>query len=296
MNQIACTQDKGFSAQALEEFRAVQDNYSYHVKAFCAFAADRPGTVLETIAGYWRELEASDLAASTIRCRRQAVKRRMRDAITDVDGKARAALDFELSRIDRAIRCPTTTSSCGGEWKVISPAEYVRLMDGARSDRQRRFIEVLWSTGLRISEMTGIRLTDCTVEASVVTVRIMGKGRKERTVYLTTGMYERCRECFSGSLYLFETGGGRRYSRSYVSNQIAKLTLKILGRRLSAHKLRHSFATRTIRETGNVGGVSRYLGHSDVALTLRLYDHNTLSPIDVLGPEAVAGGTREAAA
>ena len=36
------------------------------------------------------------------------------------------------------------------------------------------------------------------------------------------------------------------------------------------------------------GGVSRYLGHSDVAITLRVYDHNTLSPADVLGPEAVA--------
>jgi len=287
MNEIVCT-ETGFSADMLQEFRAVEDNYSYHIKRFADFAAASSGTVLETIGAYWRELEGSGLSASTIRCRRQAVKRRMRDALDDVDGKARAALDFELARIDRAIKCPATTSSYGGDWKVVSTAEFVRLMDGARSDRQRRFLEVLWSTGLRISEMLGIKLDDCAVEGSVVTVRIMGKGRKERTVYLTAVMYNRVRECFSGGLFLFETGTGRRYSRSYVSNQIGKLTLAILGRRLSAHKLRHSFATRKIRETGNVGGVSRYLGHSDIAITLRIYDHNTLSPVDVLGPEAVA--------
>ena len=285
MNEL-CTQNVGFSAPMLGDFRAVADNYSYHVKAFCDFAEASTGTVLQTIAGYWRELDDSGLSASTVRCRRQAVKRRMRDALDDVDGKARAALDFELSRIDRAIKCPTSTSSYGGEWKVVSAAEYVRLIDGARSDRQRRFIETLWTTGLRISELTGIKLDDCTIEGNVVTVRVTGKGRKERTVYLTRAMYERICECFQGRLFLFETGSGRRYSRSYVSNQIGKLTLKVLGRRLSAHKLRHSFATRTIRETGNVGGVSRYLGHSDVAITLRVYDHNTLSPIDVLGPEA----------
>ncbi len=57
-----------------------------------------------------------------------------------------------------------------------------------------------------------------------------------------------------------------------------------------------AFVCYQARETGNVGGVSRYLGHSDVAITPRVYDHNSLSPADVLGPEAVAGGNRKTGA
>jgi integrase len=101
-------------------------------------------------------------------------------------------------------------------------------------------------------------------------------------------MYERIRAEFQGEEWLFETAGGKRYSRSYVSNQIAKLTQHVLGRKLSAHKLRHTFVTNKLKETGRVKAVSQYVGHSDVQITLRIYGHDTFSPADVLGPEALA--------
>ena len=272
----------------VENFRAVEDNYTYHVKTFCDFAEASTGTVVETVADYYEALNDSGLSASTIRCRRQAVKRRFRDALTDAEGQVRAQLDFELKRLDARIKCPSAQVGANGAWKVISAAEYQKLMEGARSCKQRRFIETLYATGMRISELTGIKLADCTMQGNVVDIRVMGKGSKERHVYITRAMYSRIVECFHGELFLFETGNGTRYVRPYVSEQIAKLTLAVLGRRLSAHCFRHTFITHKLVETGRPKAVSQYVGHADVGITLRIYGHDSFSPADVLGPEAVA--------
>jgi integrase/recombinase XerD len=212
--------------------------------------------------------------------------------ITD---RQRAAFEHQLKELDRdpQTKCPGGASGSSGANKTVSTEEYNRLMQNARSERQKRFIEFLYTTGVRVSEMTGIQHADCKREGNVIAIRIRGKGNrkqsyKERTVWITKAMYERIRETFAGEEYLFETGKGRRYSRSYVSNQIAKLTQAVLGRKLSAHKLRHTFVTNKLNETGRVKAVSQYVGHSDVQITLRIYGHDTFSPADLLGPEAVA--------
>jgi site-specific recombinase XerD len=297
----ACTQNTELRAHEGETRRflrfatGIHDNYRYHIKAFAAFAQGRErSTVHELVRDYFEYLNTTDYSAATIRCRRQAVKDRLRRAISDAPEEEREAFEYRLRLLDRdpATKCPSGGKS-QATVKTVSEQEYTRLIAGARSDRQRRFIEFLWTTGARVSEMTGIRRADCKPEGNVVAVRLRGKGNKrdaykERTVYVTRAMYERIRETFTGEEYLFETQGGKPYTRNYVSNQIAKLTLHVLGRRLSAHKLRHSFATRQIQRTGRIRAVSEYLGHSDVTITLRIYDHDTLTPEDVLGAEAVA--------
>lgn len=122
----------------------------------------------------------------------------------------------------------------------------------------------------------------------------MGKGKKERYVWIPLVLCRRILATFGGTVYLFETSAGKPYSRSYVSNQIAKLGRAILGRRISAHTFRHSFATRKIKETAKIQAVSEYLGHSSVAITLSLYCHEELSEedlsseSDMIGMEAAA--------
>lgn len=274
---------------------SVQDNYSYHIKQFAQFAAtSEAGTLLELVRDYYVHLNTTDYSAGTIRCKRQAVKDRMRRVMQGASEEEREAFEYRLRLLDRnqETKCPGGGSS-QATVKTVSEQEYIRLLQGARSDRQRRFIEFLWTTGARVSEMTGVRRADCKPEGKVVAIRLRGKGNKrdaykERTVYITLAMYERIRDTFTGEEYLFETANGKPYNRSYVSNQIGKLTLAVLGRRLSAHKLRHSFATRKIKETGRYKAVSEYLGHSDVTITLRVYSHDTFSPEDILGAEAVA--------
>lgn len=295
-NMLPATRQRApfhFDHEILRQFAEVEDNYVYHVRAFLDFAAVTTGDdVLDVVRQYFQSLNGSGLAASTIRSRRSAVKDRLRRATADMSETARAGLEHELSRLDRTVKCPSPPPPAGAT-KTLSPQEYEALIRGARSDRQRRFIEFLSMTGCRVSEMTGVRLADCRIESGYVSVLLRGKGSRksgyrERVVFVSTILYSRIRETFNGNTWLFETAGARPYRREYVSRQLAKLTTDILGKRLSAHGFRHAAITRLLREGKPIDGVSRYVGHSSVEITLKVYSHNVLSPADILGPDAVA--------
>lgn len=129
-----------------------------------------------------------------------------------------------------------------------------------------------------------MRLTDCHVNGGV-TIEVTGKGGKARKMRLARALFDELRETFQGSTYLFETGTGRPFSRCYVSTRIHRLALSVLGRRLGAHALRHSFATWTIRRTNKIQAVSMYLGHSSTAITMNYYVHERLDDNELFDPE-----------
>jgi len=280
-----------FNDSMLEAFASVDDNYSYHIKPFIDFVFNRESVNgLELVREYFRELNNSTLSASTIQVRRAAVKNRLRYFIQGE--AARAALDFQLQKVDKQIKPPSRGSQSIGADKIITQKEYNRLIDKARSDRQKRWIEMLFTTGIRISELTGILLSDCAISGRIVSIRIRGKGNKkaeykERTIYITLAMYERIRITFEGSTYLFETSNGKRYSRSYISNQLGKLSMAVIGKRMGAHSYRHSWASLMVKTTGRINAISSYLGHSNPSTTVKYYIHDSFSPDDVLGPALV---------
>ena len=269
--------------QQLRRIESIDDNYSFHIRHFCTWvrSTDRDIT-FETIRDYFSELNRSDFAAATIRVKRQAVLKRVRMLFKERPMAERVQLEEAVKDLNEGdTRAPKVNSHAIGSDKIISPLEYERLLQGARSDRQRMFMMFLWVTGCRISEMLGVKLSHCEIQGERVHVRILGKGKKERYVWIPAVLYHRIDKCFVGDTWLFETGKGKAYSRSYVSNQIAKLGRHVLDRRISAHTFRHSFATRKIKETAKIQAVSEYLGHSSVAITLSLYCHDELSAEDL---------------
>ncbi|MCF7939513.1 MAG: site-specific integrase [Spirochaetales bacterium] len=269
------------------------DSYERPIKQFVRFL-DGEDVTMNTIRDYFRQLNGSSLSASTIRVRRQAVKDRVRRQFAYAPIEAREQIETAFKEMDRdpGLKCPTAQPKGVGKEKTIGDAEYIRLVDGCRSQRQRCFIMFLYTTGARVGELAKVELTDCRADGQVVKIRLKGKGSrrasyKEREVFILKSLYDSILETFGGSRYLFETGNGRPYSCTYVSGQIAKITEAVLGRRLSAHKLRHSFATKQVDRHG-LTAVSHYLGHSDVNITARFYDHNDLSPADIFGAEGIA--------
>ena len=160
--------------------------------------------------------------------------------------------------------------------RILSPTEVKHLIVATHDRRIALIVEFLFATGCRISETLGILLNDCDIGARRTLIRVSGKGAKERWIKIPTELYERIRERFVGRKYLFEHSE-RQYSRTSVSYRIKVESLKYLHRDISAHTLRHSFATAKIRETGKIKGVSQYLGHSSVSTTLDLYVHEELA-------------------
>jgi integrase/recombinase XerD len=259
----------------------IKDNYTYQVRTWIKWMNETGEEISEDgIKNYFTWLnQESGFKARTISIKRCAVKKRIRQLYKEATIDERVKIDRVLYELDHeaATASPKVNTSEITKDKVLDNEEYLQLLNVCRSERQRMFIYFLNATGSRVTEMINIKLSDCVINGETVKIRVIGKGNKERHLRIPLDKYEYIQTVFNGNEYLFETGNGKSYNRCYVSNQIHKIGLRI-NRNISAHSLRHSFATKKVNQfPGKIDAVSRYLGHSSVSITLDLYCHNQLS-------------------
>lgn len=259
------------------------DAYEYQVKTFRNWMQERGETdPLSCVADYFADLNQSNYSANTIRMKRQAVKNRL-SLMADLscfNMEQQFHFDRLMQRLDtdQATKAPKIANRTVGASKVLTDAEYTKLLDQARSERQRLFIEFLTFTACRVSELCGAQIRNCQTTGNTTHIRIRGKGNKERTLRIPTDLYSRIRAVFNGGVYLFETTKGKPYPRTYVSDQIGKLTLHVIGRRLSAHKMRHTRLTNLVHKyPGNLKAIADLAGHSSVTTLMNNYVHGELT-------------------
>ena len=150
--------------------------------------------------------------------------------------------------------------------------------------RDRAMLEVLYATGLRVSELVHLRAED--VNFDVGFIRVIGKGNKERVVplgetaqdwlnrYLREA-YPRFKRKAPGSRALFLSQKGGPMSRQNFWMIVERLGRRLgLKNRLSPHVLRHSFATHLLENGADLRAVQMMLGHSDISTT-QIYTHVT---------------------
>ena len=142
--------------------------------------------------------------------------------------------------------------------------------------RDRAILELLYGSGLRISELTGMDVDDLDLEEG--SLRVLGKGGKEREVplgsfgreavgaYLTRGRPALATAASRGALFLNARGG--RLSRQSCARLLGRyVRLAGIDRRVTLHTLRHSFATHLLEGGADVRVVQELLGHASVATT-----------------------------
>lgn len=173
--------------------------------------------------------------------------------------------------------------------KYLSQEEVERLLQlpdvtTPHGLRDRTMLEVLYASGLRVSELVRLRLENVNFEVGFV--RIVGKGNKERIVplgetardwirrYLTEA-YPKFQPKAAGSRALFLSQKGGSMSRQNFWMIVEKLGRRMgLNRRLSPHVLRHSFATHLLENGADLRAVQMMLGHADISTT-QIYTHVT---------------------
>jgi integrase/recombinase XerD len=145
--------------------------------------------------------------------------------------------------------------------------------------RDRAVLEVMYATGLRVSELVDLKLNDVDLLAGLV--RCHGKGNKERRVPLGKSaihwlqQYSAVKAGFgkqtTPNVFLHR---GRPFTRHFASSMIKRHSMKAGIKDVSPHTLRHSFATHLLQHGADSRSVQALLGHADISTT-QIYTHIT---------------------
>ncbi|MCK9380129.1 MAG: site-specific tyrosine recombinase XerD [Sulfuritalea sp.] len=148
--------------------------------------------------------------------------------------------------------------------------------------RDRAMFELLYATGLRVSELVGVRLFEVSLNDNVV--RVMGKGSKERLVplgqvaaewlqrYIAGARNELLKQHVSDAVFVTTRGSGMTRQMFWTLVKKYAMKIGIPQERISPHVLRHAFATHLLNHGADLRVVQLLLGHADISTT-QVYTH-----------------------
>ena len=167
--------------------------------------------------------------------------------------------------------------------RSLSPDEAAQLMrvegDGALVARDKAMLELFYSSGLRLSELTGLAVRDVSLRDA--TVQVTGKGSKTRIVPVGRHALEALKAWLAhregvvpaGETALFVAKGGTRLSGRAVAQRVGHWAKRFgLAGKVHPHMLRHSFASHVLQSSGDLRAVQEMLGHASVSTT-QVYTH-----------------------
>lgn len=264
-------------------------------KGFLSYLSVERGLSVNTVQAYRRDLQSflgylEESGRDLLSFSREDITRylgRLREAGYAPSSVARIVSSLKgLCRfliIERVIdEDPSSSLRTPRQWERVPKALSVEEMRAILSTdtgtpmalRDSAMLELLYSSGLRVSEIISLKVNDLNMEAGFI--RVMGKGSKERVVPVNsraagkvlTYLRElrprllRTRE----SPYLFLTGRGAPMTRQRFW-QALKRHGRMAGVDISPHTVRHSFATHLLEGGADLRSVQKMLGHSDIATT-----------------------------
>ena len=276
------------------------------IEAFLEMLVAERGASANTLAAYGRDLD--DFAGFMTARKRGAAEARTADLRAYLQGLSRAGLaastgarrlsalrQFHRFLVDEGLRADDPSAALDSPGRVralpklLAEAEVERLLEQARrrpgpeGARLLALLELLYATGLRVSELVGLPLAAVARDQRVVVVR--GKGDKERMIpvgeparrALADYRAQRARFLRGGrdSPWLFPSRAGSGHLTRHRFAQLLKglaLEAGLDPAKVSPHVLRHAFATHLLAHGADLRSVQQMLGHADISTT-QIYTH-----------------------
>ncbi len=243
---------RGFSERTV-------DTYVRHNKLFLEAIKKQPEEVTEDdVKNYMADLMAvKKLSGKTVSLKKSALK---------------FLYDEMMKKGIVNIKTPKTSKQIP---EVLSREEIKKLIDAAPTSKTRLIIKLLYSTGLRVSELVNLKVKDLSLEEKEGWVR-RGKGAKDRFFTLSPLIIDDLKNHISTldtpNEYLFP-GKKNTLSPRNIQKLLEKSAEKAcIAKRVNPHKLRHSFATHLLDSGVDIRFIQECLGHSSLSTT-QIYTH-----------------------
>lgn len=251
--------------------------YGFFVLRFLYFAKDIPSTswTNTTIELFMEQVIAKE--KYSISSHRQCVSA-LKHLIDLYGGESFDATTLQRPKKDKLL--PT----------VLSKEEVIRLLQTLKNLKHRAVIALIYSSGLRISELINLELKDIDAERGLISIR-KGKGRKDRTVVMSVvikPLLFNYLQTYRPERYFVEGKPGQCYSASSIRAFLKKACRQVgIKKVVTPHTLRHSYATHMLEQGVGLRHIQELLGHAKPETTM-IYTHvaekdlyQIASPLDV---------------
>lgn len=171
------------------------------------------------------------------------------------------------------------------ERTYLTDSEFQELRNEIENDIIKAAVETIYYTGLRVSEVTNLTLDDVDIEKGLIQV-IAGKGNKDRKIPISSKLKPILQEYLNStrpeteSERFFCTKRSGKVSAQYINKELHNATTTLgWSKNVTAHILRHSFASALVSNDAPLASVQKLLGHSDLRTTSR-YIHRSMDELE----------------
>lgn len=263
---------KRYSAHTIRAYRADLEQFAEYLKS--DYDIESPTEVSQAIVRSWlASLIDSGLSHRTVNRKLSSIKAYFNFLVREGHLKANSAVRVHTLKIPQNL--PVSASK----------TEMRNILEPVSDDlnfTQRRdllIIELLYSTGIRLSELINLKISD--IDRSLMTIKVTGKGNKQRHIPITRQMIlrideylpERERIVNEGVQEIIITDRGKMAYSVFIYRVVTKyLGASGMKGRKSPHVLRHTFATHMLNEGADLNAIKELLGHASLAAT-QVYTH-----------------------
>ena len=263
---------KRYSAHTIRAYKADLEQFAEYLKS--DYEIESPSEVSQPIVRSWlASLIDSDLSHRTVNRKLSSIKAYFNFLVREGHLKTNVAVRVHSLKIPQNL--PVSASK----------NEMRNVLDPGSDDlnfTQRRdllIIELLYSTGIRLSELINLKISD--VDRSLMSIKVTGKGNKQRHIPITRQMILRIDEYLperekvvdEGVPEIIVTNKGKKTYSVFIYRVVTKhLGASGMKGRKSPHVLRHTFATHMLNEGADLNAIKELLGHASLAAT-QVYTH-----------------------